>query len=394
MTPAARLQAAIDLLDEIIIAARDGGASADRLATRFFAARRYAGAKDRRAIRDLVWGAIRRFGERPDTARAAFVAIAADSPDLAALFDGSGYGPAPIALDDARATGGAIPQWILPLLSDYIDAGERASLLARAPLDLRANSLKISRADAAAAFADAEILPASPFAFRLPTGHGIENHPAIVDGRAEIQDLGSQIIADICGVVPGMTVLDLCAGAGGKTLALAAALKGKGRIIASDTSRARLSQLAPRATRAGVRNIETLLLDRDRESIMLAKLIGTCDIVLVDAPCSGSGTWRRNPETRWRLTPERLERTLAEQARLLTIASGMVAPGGHLIYAVCSLLTGEGQRQVVNFMEHNAGWRANLADIAAGRPDGGGILLTPCHDGCDGFFVARLEKLW
>lgn len=393
MRPSARLQAAILLLDEIIIAARDGGASADQLANRFFAARRYAGSKDRRAVRDLAWRAIRRFGECPQTARAAFVTMAQDDPALAALFDGSEYGPASIGVDEARAAGGAIPRWMLPLLPGYIDADEQASLLARAPLDLRANALKIGRADAAAAFTDAQILPASPFALRLPTGTAVENHPAIRDGRVEIQDLGSQIIADICAVQPGMTVLDLCAGAGGKTLALAAAMGGQGRIIASDTNRARLQQLAPRAARAGAGNIETLLLGPGKESAMLAQYAGRCDIILVDAPCSGSGTWRRNPETRWRLTPARLARTMAEQARLMNIASQMVAGGGHLIYAVCSIFADEGERQVAEFLVQNSRWRAVRPVVDAGRVAGDGLLLTPHHDGCDGFFLARLEKL-
>jgi 16S rRNA (cytosine967-C5)-methyltransferase len=393
MRPAARLQSAIELLDGIIAAARDGGASADQLAKRFFAERRYAGSKDRRAVRDLAWGAIRRFGERPDNARAAFVAMADSDAELVALFDGSDYGPPAIGSNEPRASGGLLPQWILPHFADLVDETERKALLDRAPLDLRANALKTSRETIAAEFAEAEILPQSPYALRLPTGQAVDSHPALLDGRVEIQDLGSQLIVDVCAAKPGMTVLDLCAGAGGKTLGLAAYMNGKGRLIASDTNRARLDQLRPRANRAGALEVETLLLNPNKERAMLSDLAGACDVVLIDAPCSGSGTWRRNPETRWRLNPARLEQVIAAQANLLDIGAEMVAPGGHLVYAVCSLLDDEGRGQVAEFLNRRHGWRAEPIVLAAGRLYDNGVLLTPHHDGTDGFFFARVQKL-
>ena len=393
MRPAARLQSAIELVDQIIVAARDGGASADAIAKRFFAERRYAGSKDRRAVRDLAWNAIRRFGERPDTARSAFVAMADSDAELAALFDGSDYGAPSIGASEPRASGGLLPQWLLPHFADLIDEAERQALLGRAPLDLRVNPFKSSRDAVAAEFLSAEILPQSLYALRLPTGQAVDNHPAVLDGLVEIQDLGSQLIVDACAVKPGMTVLDLCAGAGGKTLGLAASMEGKGRLIASDTNRARLDQLRPRANRAGAFEIETLLLNPNKERAMLVDLAGACDVVLIDAPCSGSGTWRRNPETRWRLNPARLEAVTAAQANLLDIGAEMVASGGHLVYAVCSLLDDEGREQVVAFLNRNDGWRAQAIAVPAGRPHGDGTLLTPHHDGTDGFFFARLEKL-
>ena len=393
MRPAARLQSAIELLDAIIIAARDNGPSADQLAKRFFAERRYAGSKDRRAVRDLAWGAIRSFGERPGNARAAFVAMADNDAELAALFDGSDYGPPTIGASESRASGGLLPQWILPHFADLVDETERKALLDRAPLDLRANALKASREDIAAEFAEAEILPQSPYALRLPTGQAVDNNPAIFEGRVEIQDLGSQLIVDACAAKPGMTVLDLCAGAGGKTLGLAAYMKGKGRLIASDTNRARLDQLRPRANRAGALEIETLLLNPNKERAMLGDLAGACDVVLIDAPCSGSGTWRRNPETRWRLNPARLEQVIAAQANLLDIGAEMVAPGGHLVYAVCSLLDDEGRGQMAGFLNRNDGWRAEPIVLPAGRSHGDGVLLTPYHDSTDGFFLAKAQKL-
>ncbi len=393
MRPAARLQSAIELLDAIVVAARDGGASADQLAKRFFAERRYAGSKDRRAVRDLVWGAIRRYGERPDNARAAFVAMADSDAGLVALFDGSDYGPPAIGPNELRARGGVLPSWILPHFADLVDDTERQALLDRAPLDLRVNALKTSREDVARDFSNVEILPQSPYALRLSTGQAIDNHQAVLDGLVEIQDLGSQLIVDACAAKPGLTVLDLCAGAGGKTLGLAAYMDAKGRLIASDTNRARLDQLQPRAKRAGALEIETLLLNPNKERAMLSDLASTCDVILIDAPCSGSGTWRRNPETRWRLNPARLDQVVKAQANLLDIGAEMVAPGGHLVYAVCSLLDEEGRGQVAGFLNRYEGWSADMLVSPAGRAHGDGVLLTPHHDGTDGFFFARLQKL-
>lgn len=393
MRPAARLQSAIELVDQIILAARDGGASADQIAKRFFAERRYAGSKDRRAVRDLAWGAIRRFGKRPATARSAFVAMADADPALAELFDGSDYGPAVIEAGEARSTGGGLPKWIKPLFSTHVNEAEQASLLDRAPMDLRVNALKASRAELAAMFPEADILPHLDHALRLPGGTAIDSHPAVENGMVEIQDLGSQLIVEACHAKGLGTVLDLCAGAGGKTLALAAAMRNTGRLIATDTNRNRLDQLPPRAARAGATNVETRLLNPHKEKEMLAEFTGKCDLVLIDAPCSGSGTWRRNPETRWRLDAARLKRVIDDQARLLDIGADMVARGGHLVYAVCSLIENEGKGQVAAFLKSHNGWKAVGTGVSMGRPDGDGLLLTPLHDGSDGFFFARLQKL-
>lgn len=393
MKPAARLQSAIELVGQIIVAARDGGASADQIAKRFFAERRYAGSKDRRAIRDLAWAAIRRFGKRPVHARSAFVAMADSDAELASLFDGSDYGPATIDPGELRSTGGALPKWLKPLFSEHIDEVEQSALLDRAPMDLRVNALKARREEIIAMFPEARALPMLDYALRLPGGTPIDGQPAVANGQVEIQDLGSQLIVEACQAKGLGTVLDLCAGAGGKTLALAAAMRNHGRLIATDTNRNRLDQLNPRAARAGATNIETRLLNPGQEKVMLADLAGKCDLVLIDAPCSGSGTWRRNPETRWRLDAARLKRVIDEQAKLLNIGAELVAPGGHMVYAVCSLIAAEGKGQVAAFLASNARWRAVDTGVAAGRVDGDGTLLTPHHDGSDGFFFARLEKL-
>jgi 16S rRNA (cytosine967-C5)-methyltransferase len=392
VTPAARVQSAIDLLDEIIAAGRDNGPAADLLAKRFFAGRRYAGSKDRRAIRELVWRAIRAFGERPESGRAAVAALADDDSELAAAFDGSGYGAALLTTEEPRAKRSLIPAWLEGQFAALIDDAEKRALMERAPLDARVNSLKADRAALLVALPEATPLDL-PDALRLPTDFALETHEAYRDGGIEVQDYGSQLIVAVCAAKPGMTVLDLCAGAGGKTLALASAMQGKGQLIATDTNRNRLDQLQPRAVRAGADFVETLLLNPGKELDKLGDLQDRCDLVLVDAPCSGTGTWRRSPETRWRLNAARLKRVVEEQAKLLRLAAKMVAPGGHLVYAVCSVLESEGRGQVDAFLKEQEGWKAEPLELPAGRAHGAGLLLTPAHDQCDGFYFARLRKL-
>ena len=393
MTPSARAQAAIDLLDEIIAAARDNGSAADSIAKRFFAGRRYAGSKDRRAIRELVWRAIRAFGERPVSGRAAMVALADSDSDLADYFDGNGYGAAAITLDEPRAAAGLLPAWLAGQFATPIDEAEQRALMERAPLDVRVNTLLSDRDTVITEIPEAQAL-ALPDALRLPTDFVLDNHAAYNRGLIEVQDYGSQLIVAACDVKPGNTVLDLCAGAGGKTLGLAASMQGKGQLIATDTNRNRLDQLRLRMQRAGAGLIEPLLLNPGKELDMMAELVGYCDVVLVDAPCSGTGTWRRSPETRWRLNSARLKRVIEEQAKLLRIAAELVKPGGHLVYAVCSVLDAEGKGQVDIFLNDNIGWEAeHITTLPAGRAYGSGVLLTPAHDNCDGFFFARMRKL-
>ncbi|HEX7741062.1 MAG TPA: RsmB/NOP family class I SAM-dependent RNA methyltransferase, partial [Sphingobium sp.] len=223
-------------------------------------------------------------------------------------------------------------------------------------------------------------------------GWPVEQSEPWKQGLVEVQDAGSQLISAACGAQPGMTVIDLCAGAGGKTLALAAAMAGKGTLIAADTIRSRLARLDPRAVRAGATFIETLLLDQGHEAGGLESLKGRADIVLVDAPCSGTGTWRRNPEARWRLTPARLDRLIAEQTRILDFAAPLLAPGGALVYATCALTDREGRDQVHDFLDRHHGWTAEPVDIGVGRTHGAGRLLTPGHDATDGFYFARLRR--
>ncbi len=390
MTPGARVQAAIELLDEIVAAARSSGPAADTIISAYFKTRRYAGSKDRRAVRDLVYAAIRRSAERPSSGRAIMLGLTEDRPELLALFDGSPHAPAPPVGGEEIASSGVAPEWLRervdPLVLDELEA-----LLGRAPLDLRVNRVKGDVTEAEAALPEAERTPLSPIGLRLPEGFQVEQTDAWKSGLVEVQDEGSQLLALGCGATGGVTVVDLCAGAGGKTLALAAEMRNEGRILACDVDRRRLARMGPRLERAGLSIVETRLLDPKRELEALQDLRQAADLVLVDAPCSGTGTWRRNPETRWRLTPDRLGQLVALQAHLIGLAAELVRPGGFLVYAVCSVLAEEGRGQAEAFGRARSSFIPHPLAIRCGRPAGPGTLLTPRHDGTDGFFVARWQ---
>ncbi len=382
MRPSPRLQAAIEILDLVIDAAATGGAAADTIIQRYFASRRYAGSKDRAAIRDLVFAAIRRSAERPLSGRAAMLGLAEERPDLLSLFDGSPHAPEPAQADEPRAAASLVPGWLEPAFRARFGTAmevEARALAARAPLDLRVNRLRSACPSVIAAQLGAQPIAGLPWGLRLDPPQPLDKHPLYLSGMIEVQDAASQHCAAIAGARPGETVVDLCAGAGGKTLALAADMEGQGRLIASDTDRARLSGMAPRLSRAGASGlVEARLLNPGHESGAFADVAGLADLVLVDAPCSGTGTWRRNPELRWRLTPQRLDALRAVQARLIDVAAGLLKPGGRLVYAVCSVLESEGPAQ---------------AAAAAGRLGltiADSMALSPATDGCDGFFVARL----
>ena len=390
MTPAARVMAAIELLDEIAAAAREGGAAADTLIARYFKTRRYAGSSDRRAVRELVYRAIRAWPEPPPSGRAAMLGLAAEDPALLAAFDGSAHGPASASPEEKAGRPGPapVPKWLSRRFDPVVTPADLRSLLGRAPLDLRANRLRTGRDELLAAFPGSVPTPLSPVGLRLPEAIAIEVSEAWSAGLVEVQDEGSQLLALACTAAPGETVLDLCAGAGGKTLALAAEMSNRGLLVASDTDRTRLSRMDLRLRRAGVTIVEPRLLDPGREREALADLVDAPDLVLVDAPCSGTGTWRRNPELRWRLDPKRLAGYVKLQAYLLDLAAELVRPGGRIIYAVCSLLADEGRHQAAAFAGRSAMAPEDLA-IAGGRAAGSGRILTPAHDGTDGFFVAR-----
>lgn len=391
MTPAARVQAAIEVLDAVIAAASGAGAPADRIVSDYFRTRRYAGSKDRRAVRELVYAAIRACGPVPASGRAAMLRLSQLDPSIVALFDGSAHGPAAVGKGESPAEGGLAPDWLVAELGTSGVAGEEAAaLLGRASLDLRVNTLKASR--------DSIELPtewqstAAVNGIRVEPGSQVEQWDAFRDGLIEVQDTGSQLACQAAATRPEEIAIDLCAGAGGKTLALAAAMENRGTLLASDTDRQRLSRLAPRAARAGAGMIETRLLDPGKELDALSEFAGRADLVLVDAPCSGTGTWRRNPEARWRLTPERLARYVEAQERLLAIAAELVGPQGRLVYVTCSLLDAEGAAQVDRFLAGHSEFSADQIALPLGRPRGKGWRLSPYHDETDGFFIASLSR--
>lgn len=390
MTPAARVQSAIDILDRIIAAARDGGAPADRIVSEWARSHRFAGSKDRRAIRELVYGAIRDCGPVPQTGRAAMLRHAENVPELRGLFDGSPYGPAAIAGGEPVAQGGIAPDWLVErLAASGVEGEEAQALLHRAPLDLRVNTLKASREMLDLPEQGEALL--APDALRYPPGTQVDQWEAYTDGLIEVQDHGSQWACSAVAAKPGETIIDLCAGAGGKTLGLAAAMDNRGTLIASDTDRGRLQRLAPRSQKAGAGMITSVLLDPGKELQALSDFVGKAHAVLVDAPCSGTGTWRRNPEARWRLSAQELARYAQAQARLLDLAAQLVRPGGRLVFVTCSLLDEEGAAPIDAFLVRHAGWQAEPLNWPIGRERGQGMRLTPYHDGTDGFFAARLS---
>lgn len=387
MTPAARIQAAIEILDGVIDAAKSGGAPADRIVAQWAREHRFAGSKDRRAIRDLVYDAIRACGPVPANGRAAMLRLVETGEVPAELFDGSPYGPAAIAPDEKPAKTGFAPTWLAKrFAASDIRGEEGAALLDRAPLDVRVNTLKTTRHEIDLPFA-AEPTAAEQ-GLRLQQGAAVEASEAYRDGLVEVQDTGSQFACQSVGAQPGELVIDLCAGAGGKSLHLAAMMDNSGRLIAADTDRRRLANLPPRISRSGARVIESVLLNPGQELEALAEFAGKADRVLVDAPCSGTGTWRRKPEARWRLTPERLEAFAKTQDALLDIAARLVRPGGAVHFVTCSLLDEEGADRAAAFLKRHKGWRALPIDLPAGSARGHGLRLTPHHDGTDGFFIA------
>ncbi|MEI6417513.1 MAG: RsmB/NOP family class I SAM-dependent RNA methyltransferase [Sphingomonadales bacterium] len=394
MTPAARVQAAIECLDQIVAAARGEGAAADTLVQRYFATRRYAGSKDRRAVRDLVFAAIRALGECPAHGRAAMIGYArAHDPALLAHFGGDGHAPAALQAGEAEAAPGLFPAWLKPQLQTRYgdDLAGAEALLGRAPLTVRVNAARSTRDDILARHPDWAPTPLSPWGLVLPADSVLAGDEDWQAGLVEVQDEASQLVALAVAPQAGEVVIDLCAGAGGKTLALAA-MAPDARIIACDIARDRLAQMAPRLARAGVANVESRLLNPNRELEALGDLLGQADRVLVDAPCSGSGTWRRNPESRWRLTPARLARLNSQQDALIALALALLKPGGRLVYATCSVLPAEGearlaalagQESVALFGSHC------IPGVAAGVTE---QVLLPGDQGCDGFFIASRNK--
>lgn len=437
MTPGARVAATIELLDEIVSRSER---PADLVANAFFRARRFIGSGDRRAVSDRVWGILRRYGQlawwldrtrHPD--RGARAIVGADLilseglgvRDVEAMFDGGTYRPVPLDEGEVRALrqmgGHSLPhpeqpdwvrlnvqEWVAPHLREaYGEAWGReiAALENPPPVDLRVNQLKGTVEEARAALhregIETEPMRYAPWGLRLKRRLSVVAGNAFQNGLVEIQDEGSQLVAALVDGRPGMQVADYCAGAGGKTLAIAAGMNNKGRVVAMDVLETRLDRSAQRLRRAGAHNVERRAIGPENRK-WLKRQGGAFDRVLVDAPCTGTGTWRRNPDGRWTLTPQDLAELVPKQAEILDAAARLVKPGGGLIYATCSVLPAENEHQIEGFLARHADfavvpvgelWRDLLqteppADLAASRY----LRLSPLRHGTDGFFAAALVR--
>jgi 16S rRNA (cytosine967-C5)-methyltransferase len=424
----ARIAAAVEVLDDVLLRHRP---AAEALAD-WGKSHRFAGASDRNAIGGLVYDALRRrasfaWAMQSDASRALAIAAAPAALGMTleavdAACDGSEHALSPLgdgeragltrpldtAPDHVRAD---VPEWLWP--SFRAAFGDRAveegrRLAERAPTDLRVNTLKATREKVLKALADfrAEPTRLSPVGVRVPAPVGSARTPnlhaeaAFQAGWFEVQDEGSQIAALLAGAGPRLQVLDLCAGAGGKTLAMAAGMQNTGQIYAYDEDRLRLKPIFERVKRAGVRNAQIL---RGGDRSALGRLGARFDVVLVDAPCTGTGVWRRRPEAKWRLRPQSLEQRRIGQKAVLETAAGLVKPGGRLAYVTCSLLPEENTSQIADFLAGHVEfaispcsdvWRESIGGERPASADGRAetLLLTPASHGTDGFFVATLTR--
>jgi 16S rRNA (cytosine967-C5)-methyltransferase len=436
VTPGARIAAAIDIL-----AAIDAGdRPADDVAADYFRRRRYIGSKDRQQVARhtyavlrhraaLDWWVVRagkgEAGTSPRTRMIAALLLAEGSKpgDVAESFDGGRFRPAAFSPAEdrllrglagrtlrhpamPRAVANDLPEWLEPRLAAVYGGRleqEMTGLNAPAPVDLRVNLLKIDRDGARRALAAehvrAEPTPWSPVGLRLAERAPLSGLAAFKDGLVEVQDEGSQLAALLAGAKPGMRVVDFCAGAGGKTLAMAAAMRNRGKLIACDTAGWRLDRSGQRLRRAGVGNVERRALSSERDP-WVKRHAKSFDRVLVDAPCLGIGSWRRNPDAKWRATPNDLAELQIRQHDILASAARLVKPGGRLVYVTCSLLREENEAQAERFLEEAPEFTlypaAQAWTEAIGTPcpatAGDFLRLTPAQHGTDGFFVAIFER--
>jgi 16S rRNA (cytosine967-C5)-methyltransferase len=431
MTPQARLSAAIEII-ETIEAQR---APAAKALKDWGGAHRFAGSGDRAAIAGLVWDVLRRRASSAwimsdETARGRALGMLKRERGLgveaiAALCDGGRYAPEPLSEAERTAlatrtidaapppVAGDYPDWLDHYLAQVFGEdriAEAAAMASRAPLDLRVNTLKSKREKLLASLSHlgARETPWSPLGLRIELGAdarnpGIHAEESFIKGAIEVQDEGSQLAALLAAATPGEQVIDLCAGAGGKTLALAAMMQGKGRLIASDRDKRQLAPIHERLSRAGVHNAEVRSPRGEEEP--LADIRATADLVVIDAPCTGTGTWRRNPDSKWRMRPGALEIRLKDQAEVLDRAVRLIKLGGRIAYITCSVLAPENGEQVRAFVGRHAGFSivppdqtaAALGDKAtafagAALRSAEGWLMTPRRTGTDGFFVSILRR--
>ncbi|AWN39907.1 RsmB/NOP family class I SAM-dependent RNA methyltransferase [Methylobacterium durans] len=431
MTPAARCSAAIEILADIAGRRRP---AADALKD-WGLAHRFAGSGDRAAIASLVYDALRRRASAAwimddDSPRAVLIGSlrlqqGLAAPTIAGLFSGERFAPTPLTAAERErveigslaeappAIAGDAPEWVLPSLQAALGEAllpELRALGRRAPLDIRINTLKRSRADALVPLGHlaAEPTPHAPHGLRIPIGAdgrgpALHVEPEFLEGWYEIQDEGSQIASLLAGARPGETVVDLCAGGGGKTLALAAEMGNRGRLVATDGDPRRLAPIHERLRRAGAEaEVRTPRTGRARADV-LDDLDGTVDRVVVDAPCTGTGTWRRNPDAKWRLRPGSLATRLTEQAAVLDRAGRLVRPGGRITYITCSILPEENDGAIADLLARSGGAFAvvparSVAEtclpsvVGSVRLTEHGLQMSPALTGTDGFYVATLVR--
>jgi 16S rRNA (cytosine967-C5)-methyltransferase len=435
VTPGARIAAAIDILEALAAGSRP----ADAVAADYFRRRRYIGSKDRAQVSRHVYSVLRhratldwwveRAGKNniaasPRTRVMAALLVAAGEPagEIVGSFDGGHFRPAALSpVEDRlvhalagrslrhpampRAVANDLPDWLEPYLAalygDRLEE-EMAGLNATAPVDLRVNLIKTDRNAARRALAAEHVHTEptlwSPLGLRLTERVPLSGLAAFKDGLIEVQDEGSQLAALLLGAKPGMRVVDFCAGTGGKTLALAASMNNRGKIVACDTAEWRLERSGQRLRRAGISNVERRTLASERD-LWVKRHAKSFDRVLVDAPCLGIGSWRRNPDAKWRATPNDLAELQIRQHDILASAARLVKPGGRLAYVTCSLLREENEAQAERFLEETPDFtlypaaRAWDEAIATPCPTIGDYLrLTPAQHGTDGFFVAIFER--
>lgn len=426
MTPAARTQAVIEILEEVLSVPRP----ADTITSAYFRARRFIGSKDRSAIGARLYAVMREYHRlgwwiaragcdvNARTLVIAAIAIGGgeEAKGLNELFSGAKYAPAPMSKEErhlARELAGQqlehpemplrermeCPEWAFAPLKEALNGTfetEMGSMMEQAPLDLRVNALKATRDETLARLKkdgfDAHAGKLSPLSIRVFGRPQIAQHALFRDGVIEIQDEGSQLVALVADAKPGEQVADFCAGAGGKTLALGAAMNNRGRIVALDVLGGRLMRAKERFRRAGLHNIETRALSSERDKFV-KRHEGHFDLVLVDAPCSGTGTWRRDPDKRWRQLGPGISELVPLQRSILESAMRMVRPGGRLVYATCSLLPEENERQVENFLESHPDFSLRPAKQVLEIPGASDNLnLTPAKHGTDGFFAAVMVR--
>ena len=422
MKTSARYETAIELIDQIL---ENPTVPSDRLLVDYFRERRFIGSHDRRSIQETVYAILRQwpvltFYQRQLNGRQAvlwFLRVCEKTSldKIQAIFDGEQYAPLPLSITESQSlelilpdsiepdwVKAATPEWLWPYCQDRFGQDavlEMQALNQPAGFDVRVNTLKMTRDLVLETLENENVkvhpTPLSPWALRFESRYTLQSHDLWQDGCLEVQDEGSQLIALLTDAGPGMHVLDLCAGAGGKTLALAASMQNKSILIATDIHEWRLKRARGRLSRAGVSNVDCRVLSHN----WLKRQTGRFDRVLVDAPCSGSGTWRRNPDLKLRFQPDDLKELQQKQQQILQTAADAVKPGGRLIYATCSILKSENEDQVDQFLQtHSAFSLINVGEVwqqlltSPYPAEGQTLQLTPYRHQTDGFFVSILQK--